>query len=550
MGWSSSGYSYTQDQIGSTAYNAGCGSGYIVIHGVLGDFNKGPFMFLKGYVNDDGSYQLTFKKPNTSQFGYSFRITLNSTVLWDFGTYSELNNKSYENTITGKLSATSAKLVVDCGDSGCDFGAHGGKTIFEVTLYKAPSNLALSCTGRTTRSLTFKASWTAGTKGSTNTVTIGSTRKTVTNGGTVTFTGLNPNTSYTAVLHVNDGTDYTKQCAASTLSAVSNAKIYAVASGTTITVTPTWTANSSTGCKAYITCNGSTLNQTTSGSSVRFVGLYNGTSYTISMYVEDNELNKSTASNVSIETYEVAFRQKDSSTKAIQFTEYISAGEDTSKQLVYKISGGNASNSNTNYNGKVIESNLDHNTTYTITGWISGVTDQYGDLDTVTSITIKTKELSVINTSYIQHQKYIESMWQSKVNGENCDIDNLIGDYFNFKLSSCKNVGYKHNDDTINNFTYATPSNNGSVSGDYTLDKTLVSLDLDYWAWYNIICAITDGHNIVSSILDINTLFPYSLICVNGEYKKVMPYVYTDGKWINSPAYIHDSTWKESGTDT
>lgn len=544
MGWSTSGYSYTQDQIGSTAYNAGCGSGYFWIH------TGSPHMFIKGYINDGGAYSFTFYKPNSSHFGYYLKIYACGKLIFDL-TASDLNYKTCSQTVSGTFSEAeynaNRTLHADCqANEGCV----SSLSMDGVVYYIAPSNLSLSCTGRTTRSLTFKASWKAGNKGSTNTITIGSTRKTVTNGGTVTFTGLNPNTSYTAVLHVNDGTDYTKQCAASTLSAVSNAKIYAVASGTTIRVTPSWATNSSTGCKAYITCNGTTLTQTTSGSSVRFVGLYNGTSYTISMYVEDNELNKSTASNVSIETYEVSFGQKDSSTKAIQFTEYISAGEDTSKQLVYKISGGNASNSNTNYNGKVIESNLDHNTTYTITGWIRGAINEYGYLDTVKTITIKTKELSVINTSYIQHQKYIESIWQSKVNGENCDIDNLIGDYFNFKLSNCKNVGYKHNDDTINNFTYATPSNNGSVSGDYTLDKRLVSSDLDYWAWYNIICAITDGHNIVSSILDINTLFPYSLIYVNGEYKKVMPYVYTDGKWINSPAYIHDSTWKESGTDT
>lgn len=645
MGWSTDGFSYSQSQIGSTAYNAGCGNGYFWIH------TGSPYMFIKGYINDGGAYSFTFYKPNSSHFGYYLKIYACGRLIFDL-TASDLDNKSCSQTVSGTFSEseynTNRTLHADCqANEDCV----ASLSMDGVTYYKAPSNISLSISSITAKTATLSSSWTKGSNGG-NSATIYATTYnatntaiadiqknnsgsvTINNGSTATINNLVPNTTYYFTVYYNDqsgrpdgsirktvytvtykvwatdivtttktisfklgtnrsvvtiiynvggvlkeintnnyttetikltnlqpGTAYRilfkvkgiddtlDEVTINTKTAVSGASISAVATGTTITVTPTWNTNGSTGCKSYILCDDKLKTQTTSGSSVMFTNLSNGNYYTISMYVTDDENNKSTASDLYIETYEVSFYSIDSSTKAIQFSEYISGGANTSKQLMYKISGGNASNSSTYYNNKVTQSNLNHNTTYTITGWISGMVDEYGDLDTVTSITINTKKLTVECTSHKQHQHRIISNWQAKANGNNYNVDNLIGDYISFKLSHCSNSGYKHEDDNTNKFTYATPTNNGSISGDYSLDKTLISSGLDYWAWYRITCAVTDGHNIVTSILDTNTTFPYSLIFIDGEYKKVMPYVYTDGKWINSTSYIYDASWKESGKD-
>ena len=85
MSWTSDNYSYTKEEIQPTAYAAGCGKGWFWIH-------KLPNMFIKGYINDDGTYNLTFYKPRASLFTYSMKLTLNGKTIFSF-TPSQINNK-------------------------------------------------------------------------------------------------------------------------------------------------------------------------------------------------------------------------------------------------------------------------------------------------------------------------------------------------------------------------------------------------------------------------------------------------------------------------
>lgn len=548
MGWNTDNFSYTQGQIGSTAFNAGCGNGWFWIH------TGSPHMFIKGSVNDGGSYSFKFFKPNSSHFGYYLKIYACGVLIFDL-TSSDLDNKKCEKTVEGTFSEAQYNadntLHAYCqANEGCVASV----AMTGVTFYKAPTGLSLSCTAWSTKTLTFKASWTAGSKSSTNTISIGNTSLSVTNGGSVTFTGLSPSNSYTATLHVNDGTDYTAQATGTTHSAPSGLSISLTATGKTITPTISWTASSwpsnsytlkvyyakSTTASASSTLFGtySSITYNTTSKSVTISDLINGAYYAVYAELTDKESNI-TSNSSNVETYKVAITAIDSSTKALKFSIAITNGANKSLQKVYKISGGNAPGTDTNYSSTVIKDNLNHNTSYTISSWISGMSD------TLTSITMSTKlfSVSIISSSTGLHN--ITTEWQAKANGDNYDSDNITGSLVVF--GSCSNTGYKHDDDATNLFTYTTPTTNGNISGDYQTNHTLYSTALNYWAWYTITCSVTDGHNTVQSTINLCTQFPYSRMYIGGKWVKVMPYIYTNNKWINSPVHINsNSAWRES----
>lgn len=129
MGWSSDGYSYTKEEIGPSAYSAGCGNGWLWMH-------KRPNMFIRGYINDDGAYEITFYKPNTSAFPYTLNLKINGKEMFNFNT-TALNNKTNKATARGSLAgAQTASVLLICGAPVCDVGATGaGKVIIFTDLY-------------------------------------------------------------------------------------------------------------------------------------------------------------------------------------------------------------------------------------------------------------------------------------------------------------------------------------------------------------------------------------------------------------------------------
>lgn len=129
MGWSSNGYSYTKEEIKPTAYAAGCDNGWLWMH-------KRPNMFIKGYINDDGNYEITFYKPNTSPFPYTLNLKINGKTMFSFSS-SALHNRTNKATARGSLAgAQTASILLICGAPTCDVGATGaGKVIVFTDLY-------------------------------------------------------------------------------------------------------------------------------------------------------------------------------------------------------------------------------------------------------------------------------------------------------------------------------------------------------------------------------------------------------------------------------
>lgn len=202
MGWTSAGYSYTKDEIQKTAFAAGCGKGWFWIH-------KLPSMFLGGYINDDGSYELTFYKAITSQFDYFMKLTINDRPLFDIKP-KDISYKVLKLTTRGKLeNANRAVIKMYCGDKHCDNGAGGsnGKAILDVQLYKAPTNFILTEGQITNFTASIIPSWIEGSKQSTVKITIDIQQKeTRDNKKEVLFSNLESATTYLVKGELYDGT--------------------------------------------------------------------------------------------------------------------------------------------------------------------------------------------------------------------------------------------------------------------------------------------------------------------------------------------------------
>ena len=201
MGWTSAGYSYTKEEIDRTAFAAGCGKGWFWFH-------KLPNMFLGGYINDDGAYELTFYKAIDSQFEYSMKITINDKILFDIKP-KDINRKVLKITSKGKLeNATKAIIKMYCGDKHCDNGAGGtnGKVILDVQLYIAPKDFILSEGEITNFTAGIIPIWKEGTRKSTVKLTLDSNIKnTEDNGKEVVFSNLESATTYLVQGELYDG---------------------------------------------------------------------------------------------------------------------------------------------------------------------------------------------------------------------------------------------------------------------------------------------------------------------------------------------------------
>lgn len=101
-----------------------------------------------------------------------------------------------------------------------------------LSLYSAPSGYSISITGRDTNSITVKHSWTNGSDSPTAyNITVNGTPKSVGNGSSATFTGLNSNTLYTASGSMSDGTTTLTGSAQSWTYPVLNTPSLSLASG-------------------------------------------------------------------------------------------------------------------------------------------------------------------------------------------------------------------------------------------------------------------------------------------------------------------------------
>ena len=54
---------------------------------------------------------------------------------------------------------------------------------------------------------------------------------------------------------------------------------------------------------------------------------------------------------------------------------------------------------------------------------------------------------------------------------------------------------------------------------------------------YNLSYYITDGFNVVNCTVNATTVFPYIRINIDGEYKKAIPYIYTNDEWHMTKGY-------------
>ena len=119
-----------------------------------------PHMEVIGSVSSDGKYSVRFYKHGTGKFGYTYNIKVNGTSIFSYAVGDIKEDVNIDITKNGTVSTKSFKLVVVCGDTGCDNGASGsGRTIIDVNLYTPPSWGTLSVEERTTKSIKIKATW-------------------------------------------------------------------------------------------------------------------------------------------------------------------------------------------------------------------------------------------------------------------------------------------------------------------------------------------------------------------------------------------------------
>ena len=363
-----------------------------------------------------------------------------------------------------------------------------------------------------------------------------------------TISGLTQDTTYDIEYYIDglydesNNLDTVKIAQFSTLGALSNLRFTVEkVTGTTATIKVTWSAAGSTGVVATVTVNGVSKTVSSSGASVQFTGLTNGITYKITGSARDNEGNSTTGASREFTTYKVSITLMDKSTRAAKYVVEIIKGEDTTLDVCSTVAiGSSTTNPTTSKSGSELsQTSLKHATQYTITAWIKDMKDENGNLDTKLTTTFVTKKLtlSCTSSSYTQHS--ITSFWQASADGADYDRCQITDTAIEFVIGSCTNTPMAESG-------YQTTTKSGSVSGSY---KTLFSSDLDYYAYYKITCMITDGVNKVSSIVMQHTDFPYSYVYddSSSRFRKVMPYVYYNGRWQKAPAFIADGNgWHES----
>lgn len=164
--------------------------------------------------------------------------------------------------------------------------------------------------------------------------------------------------------------------------------------------------------------------------------------------------------------------------------------------------------------------NLTHNSGYVIRASLSDGTTtlNYSDIETTT------KKLSCIIKSSEIHQYSIIANFIATVNDDENYTQSGITRY------NCELLDKDNNVITDANISYEDDTNKPSNS-------IVTVSDLISYTEYNIKYYITDGFNVVSCIFNVTTVFPYVRINVDGEYKKAIPYIYTNNDWHKAKGF-------------
>ena len=433
----------------------------------------------------------------------------------------------------------------------------------------------LNSSKTTTRSLTFKASYTKNTTIYTTNYTltyelweIGSTTNTkvatktgVANGAEYTFTELKPNTKYRFHAFITDynsissiNNDFiTHDGYATTLEAFTASDPVIDVSAKTILVRQSWTANGSTGISCKVTCNNKEKTISSSGDYAVFTSdsshgsIAEGTSYTITSVITDTDKNTVTKSK-SATTRKATINTVASTDKTSKIIRFSSKSNYTADTMQQKINSG--SFVECDQDTLVTYNNLAHNTNHTIYAQIKDCYaynlkgEKTSTNDSTISTTVKTYELTLVNTSIEEYQHKIITKWQAKVNGANTDKDSIDNTLFTFgtlTTSAKTESGYQSPTDA-NVSTHLTKGGS-TTTGNYQTNKTVTSDKLEwYYCAYDITARITDGYNTVSATVSAHTKFPYTWIYDGSSWKKAMPYIYNGSSWKLAPLHVYNGT--------
>ena len=448
----------------------------------------------------------------------------------------------------------------------------GDATDADSATYKT-WDISGSCTAQTTKSLIFKATHTAGSKdpGDTNNEIVYKlyTQKEANDaykigakigksGAEVKFEGLDPNTTYYCHAYTHYMADNDIWINGKTKQRFTIGTLTLDASAKSIRVKQTWTAKDSTGIVCSITCNGKTKTTTTSGEYIVFNNasaqgsISPGTEYTIYVSIEDSEGNSSTKSGT-IKTKQTTINTiaaDDITSKIIRVSGKSNYTED---KMELKIDSGSWVENN--QNTKHIFNDLTHDTSHTVYCRIKdcykySITD--GSVtttnDSEVSISKNTYPLSLTGSILEEHQHQIITLWQAKVNNVDRNTDAIDNTEFTFVANKIKTKAKKNNPPY--QAAEVTEGDDGIMSANYQIDNKIYSNNLTwYYCEYEITGVISDGYNEVTAEVTAHTTFPYSWIYINGSWKRVMPYIYTNNNW--EPAVEHNNIytgngWKES----
>lgn len=456
----------------------------------------------------------------------------------------------------------------------------------------------------TTKTLTFKAKHTAGTKGSsdginyelyTNSSCTGTVVKSITkknNNTAVIFEDLNSDTNYWCKMY-SDGIEdnyiivngHTKK------PPVAKNPEFGV-SATTIAVTPNWVDEGSTGVSCEIKCfyrlDNSTSadvvvgvkNISNSGESVVFDKLTSGRlHYFILEY--SNEDGTFYVSGIEADMYQ---------TYSWHRTKKLTIDNINSSSQAIKVNGTSCNDNNiqtkvddgswSTFTGTLVsEANnvlsdyksysysktynkLTHNKEYTITAQIKNchpyklenkkaVEDTSKNDSTITK-KISTLELTASVGITEEHQHSLIWTAQAYVNGVQTDKDAIDNTEFKFitdgankpKTMAVRENGYQNNAIESEKLT----EDGNTTVNNYQTDKKVYSNNLTYYyCKYKVLVTISDGTNEATATATAHTTFPYIRIYGNdGKWHKAMPYAYNGTSWVPAAGFVYKGgTFKE-----
>lgn len=438
------------------------------------------------------------------------------------------------------------------------------------------------CVSSTAKSIVFKATHVAGTEGSTSNGTADDhtityklyktkntsgtvvATKTGDNGIPVTFSNLDPGTTYYCYAYTTNLGDGDNNCwieAGVTKEELKIQNSNGNVSAKTLRASVTWNAPGATSVTCTIECNGQTKTLSGNGKYVGFTGLTPGASYNVSWRVVSTykytyeytvinangveEIKTGTVTDTIETSGNKSFTTKQSNfgtpinvtSKIIRFKSKSNYSSDIMEQ---KINNGNWES--IEQDTYVIYNNLRHNTEHTISCRIAGC---YAFNESGLATNVNDSEISDKVSTYLlslsgsideQHQHSLVTLWQARVNGSNADKDSIDGT--NFKFSSMQTVSKKSNPP----YQSAEVKEGiiGDTSGDYQLNKKIFSDNLTwYYCEYVVTATITDGYNKVIASITAHTTFPAAWIYSGGKWNRYMGYVYTNNKWVPAPAFVY-----------